>query len=149
MGPLLVTIFIAASWVGATVMGRVPNPLVTLTIVGAVYGVLAVLLQQIMWNLILNGPPEEAPASVPILITSWISIIATNTIWGAFLGLLAVGMRRLLPRRASEKTPPSRTLEEEGKKKVRGCCTPSLLTRLTVLPVRRAYSPQEVPQPLL
>jgi hypothetical protein len=31
---------------------------------------------------------------------SWASILVTNTIWGALLGLLAAGMRRLLERRS-------------------------------------------------
>jgi hypothetical protein len=39
-----------------------------------------------VWNLFLDGPPEGAPSSVPMLIISRVSIIATNAIWGAFLG---------------------------------------------------------------
>jgi hypothetical protein len=34
-----------------------------------------------------------------MLVTSWIAILVTNTIWGALLGHLTAGMRRLLPRR--------------------------------------------------
>jgi hypothetical protein len=33
-----------------------------------------------------------------MLAMSWVSILVTNTIWGAFLGLLATGVCRLLPR---------------------------------------------------
>jgi hypothetical protein len=33
-----------------------------------------------------------------MLVKSWISILATNVIWGALLGLVAV--RRLLPQRS-------------------------------------------------
>jgi hypothetical protein len=95
-GPILVTIFIAAIWVGVVVIGRVPNPLVTLTVVGGVYGVLAILLQQTMWHLFLEGPPEGAPSSVPIIVIGWVSIIATNMVWGAILGVVALGTRRLL-----------------------------------------------------
>ena len=104
-GPILVTTFIAAIWVGAMIMGGVPNPLLTLAVVGAVYGVLAILLQQTMWNLFLSGPPAGASPWVPILVTSWISLIATNTIWGAFLGLVAAGIRRLLPGRPPQQRP--------------------------------------------
>ena len=50
-------------------------------------------------NFFLGGAPEGAPSSAPILVISWISIIATNMIWGAVLGLLAVGLHRLLRRR--------------------------------------------------
>ena len=95
-GPILVTIFIAAIWVGAVVIRGVPNPLVTLAVVGGVYGVLAIVLQQTMWNVFLEGPPEGAPPSVPIMMIGWVSIIATNMIWGALLGVVALGVRRLL-----------------------------------------------------
>jgi hypothetical protein len=95
-GPTLVTISIAAIWVGVAVIGRVPNPLVTLAVAGGVYGVLAILLQQTMWNLLLEGPPEGAPSSVPIMMIGWVSIIATNMVWGAILGVVALGARRLL-----------------------------------------------------
>ncbi len=99
VGRAVVTILIAALWVGVVVIRRVPNPLLTLVVVGGMYGVFAILLQQIIWNFFLGGAPEGAPSSAPILVISWISIIATNTIWGALLVLVAVGLRRLLPRR--------------------------------------------------
>ncbi len=95
-GPILVTIFIAAIWVGTVVIRGVPNPLVTLAVVGGVYGVLAIVLQQTMWNVFLEGPPEGAPSSVPIMMIGWVSIITTNMIWGAILGVVALGVRRLL-----------------------------------------------------
>jgi hypothetical protein len=33
-------------------------------------------------------------------VMSWISILATNVMWGALLGLVAVAIRRLLPQRS-------------------------------------------------
>jgi hypothetical protein len=33
---------------------------------------------------------------------SWASIVVTNVIWGTFLGLVALGLRRLLPQRGAE-----------------------------------------------
>jgi hypothetical protein len=99
MGRVVVMILISALWVGVVLIADVPNPLLTLVAVGGVYGVFAILLQQIIWNFFLGGAPEGAPSSAPMLVISWISILATNTIWGALLGLLAVGLRRLLPRR--------------------------------------------------
>ena len=98
-GPVLVTILISAIWVGVVAAGRVPSPVLTLAAVGAVYGVLAIVLQQIMWTILLDGPPEGAPFSAPILMISWIAIVVTNTIWGTLLGLLAAGVRSLLARR--------------------------------------------------
>jgi MFS superfamily sulfate permease-like transporter len=99
VGPLIVTAMVAALWVRAVVATRAPNPLVTLVLVGTLYGVFAILLQQIGWNLFLGGAPEGAPSSGPVLARSWVSILITNATWGAFLGLLASGLGRRLPRR--------------------------------------------------
>ena len=79
---------------------RAPNPLATLVLAGATYGVFAILLQQFIWNLLLGGAPDGTPPSAPMLVMSWISILATNVMWGALLGLVAVAIRRLLPQRS-------------------------------------------------
>lgn len=97
--PLVVTALIAALWVGAVLITRAPRPLVTLLAAGASYGVLAVILQQVIWNLLPGGAPVGAPSSGPILVMSWVSIVVTNTVWGVLLGLVALGLRRLLPGR--------------------------------------------------
>ena len=99
---VIVTVLIAILWVGVVVIKRDPNPLVTLLATGGLYGVLAILLQQIIWNFFLGKPPEEAPSSAPVLVMSWASIVVTNVIWGTFLGLVALGLRRLLPQRGAE-----------------------------------------------
>ena len=54
--PALVTIMIAAVWVGIAVATCSSSPLATLTLAGALYGVLAIVLQQIIWNLVLGRP---------------------------------------------------------------------------------------------
>jgi hypothetical protein len=95
------TTMIAAVWVGVVVGTRSPSPLATLALAGALYGVFAIVLQQIIWSLVLGGAPEGAPSSAPVLVMSWVSILVTNTVWGAFLGLLATGVCRLLPRRGT------------------------------------------------
>jgi hypothetical protein len=90
-GPILVTIFIAAIWVGVVVGTGAPNPLATLVLVGASYGLFAIVLQQLTWNLFLEAPPKIVPSSTPILVASWLAFIVTNTIWGAVLGSLRQG----------------------------------------------------------
>lgn len=105
LGPIAVTAILAFVWVGVVAVTRVPNPLLTLTLAGASYGVLAILLQQIAWNIFLDGPPAEAPSSAPVLVVSWVAILVTNAIWGAFLGLLATVFGRLLPRRGPRRDP--------------------------------------------
>ena len=101
LGPLVVTAIVAVLWVGIVVIRRTPNPLATLTAAGTLYGVFAILLQQVIWNLFLGGAPAEAPSSAPVLVISWIAILLTNTVWGAFLGLIALGLRRLLTQRGA------------------------------------------------
>ncbi len=101
-GRVVVTVLIAAIWLGVVLIWRVPNPLLTLAAAGAAYGVFTMVLQQIMWNLVLGEVPAEAPDTAPILVTSWIAILVTNIIYGAFLGLVATVVDRLLPRRGSQ-----------------------------------------------
>src|SRR5918997_1222337 len=96
--PVLVTTMVSAVWVG--VVGVTPSSS-ALALAGALYGVFAIVLQQIIWSLVLGGAPEGAPSSAPVLVMSWGSILVTNTVWGAFLGLLATGVCRLLPRRGT------------------------------------------------
>ena len=96
-GRVVVTILIAAVWIGAVVSLRDPRPLLTLAAAGAVYGLFTIFLQQVMWNLVLGEVPAEAPDSTPILVVSWVAILVTNTIYGAVLGLVATGLGRLLP----------------------------------------------------
>jgi hypothetical protein len=102
LGPLVVTAVVATFWVGVVVIARATNPILTLVFVGGLYGAFAILLQQVGWRLFLGGPPAEAPSSVPILVISWTSILVTNAVWGVFLGLIATGLHRLLPRHGVE-----------------------------------------------
>jgi hypothetical protein len=101
-GRVVVTVLIAAIWIGVVLIWRVPNPLLTLAAAGAAYGVFTIVLQQTMWNLVLGEVPAEAPDSTPILVVSWVAILVTNTIYDAFLGLVATVVDRLLPRRGSQ-----------------------------------------------
>jgi hypothetical protein len=98
-GRVVVTVLIAAIWIGVVLIWRVPNPLLTLAAVGAAYGVFAIFLQQIMWNVVLGEVPAEAPDTAPILVISWVAVLVVNTVYGAFLGLVATVVDRLLPRR--------------------------------------------------
>ncbi len=95
--PILVTVLIAAVWVGVVVVQRIPNPLVTLVAVGGIYGVFVILFQ-IIGAFLGKIPEGEIPAG-PLMVIGWISIVVTNMIWGAVLGLVALGLRRLLSSR--------------------------------------------------
>ena len=93
-GPLLVTALLAIVWVGIVVIARIPYPLITLIAAGIGYRLGAILLQQAIWRIFLDAPPAEAPTGLPILLISWIGIIVTNLIWGAFLGLIALVLQQ-------------------------------------------------------
>ena len=101
-GRVVVTILIAAVWIGAVVILRVPRPLLTLVAAGAAYGLFTIFVQQVMWNLVLGEVPAGAPDSTPRQVVSWIAILVTNTIYDAVLGLVATVFGRLLPRRNAE-----------------------------------------------
>jgi hypothetical protein len=102
-------VLVAAIWVGVVVGTRAPNPLATLVLAGATYGVIAILLQQFIWNLLLGGAPDGAPSSAPMLVMSWISILATNVMWGA-LGASGGGDTSLAPAALASIAPRLRKL---------------------------------------
>jgi hypothetical protein len=91
--PVLATALIVMIWISVVLARKVPNPVITLAATGGVYGIFVPLLQQFMWNFVL----EKAPATPPPI--AYISIIVTETLWGATVGLIAIGVRRLLFRR--------------------------------------------------
>lgn len=102
LDPIFITGALAALWVGVVVATRAPKPLLTLAAAGALYGLLAILLQQLMWSPAPGGAPANAPGAAPIPIVSWLAILVTNTLWGGLLGAVAAGVSHLLPRRRAE-----------------------------------------------
>jgi hypothetical protein len=93
--PALATVLIAIVWISVVIAQRVSNPVITLAATGGIYGVFVPLLQHFMWNFVL----EKASASPPLI--AYVSIIVTETIWGAIVGLIAMGVRRFLFRRGT------------------------------------------------
>lgn len=90
-GPLLVTVLISVVWLAIVVFVSVREPLLTLIFTGISYGVFAILISAILSPMLtgtLAGPITNPFAMVAVLIT--------NAIWGAIVGLLAVGIQRLL-----------------------------------------------------
>ncbi|WP_019856191.1 hypothetical protein [Actinopolyspora mortivallis] len=85
-GPLLVALAIAVCWVAVVVVRRVPRPLPTLVLVGGIYGVLAVVLEQVL--LLYTGYRTPSGGAM-------VSAVLSNLVWGALLGLIALGLIRL------------------------------------------------------
>lgn len=82
----------AAIWIGVVGLGRVPRPVLTLTLTGVAYGLVAVALGQLVPALAGFGGPggsgvEPAWTIVPMLIN--------DAFWGALAGLAAAGVQRL------------------------------------------------------
>jgi hypothetical protein len=88
-GPILVSVLISMAWLAIVVYVRVREPLLTLIFTGIAYGVFAILISAILSPILLGeltGPLTHPYALVGVLIT--------NAIWGAIVGLLAVGIQR-------------------------------------------------------
>lgn len=82
----------AAVWIGVVGLGRVPRPVLTLTLTGLAYGIVGVALGQLVPALAgLGGPGgsgvEPAWTTVPALLV--------DTFVGLLAGLVAAGVQRL------------------------------------------------------
>lgn len=79
----------AAVWIGVVGLGRVPRPVLTLTLTGVAYGLVATALGLLVPVLAGFGGPGGGPAwtIVPALLY--------NAMWGALAGLAASGLQRL------------------------------------------------------
>ncbi|QGK69919.1 hypothetical protein GIY23_10655 [Allosaccharopolyspora coralli] len=90
--PLLLTGVITAVWVGVVVARRVPRPLLTLSLAGAVYAVLLIPLSAVL-SLLLSGQ-LQGPLATPVAI---VPLVITNVLWGAVAGAIALAMQQLSP----------------------------------------------------
>lgn len=82
----------AAVWIGVVGLGRVPRPVLTLTLTGLAYGLVAVALGQLVPALAGFGGPggsgvEPAWTILPALLI--------DAFWGALAGVAAAGVQRL------------------------------------------------------
>lgn len=99
--PIGWTLVITAFWVGVVGLTRVPRPVLTLVLAGLAYGVFAIVLSGILSPLLLGhlaGPLANPIAIVPVL--------ATNALWGAIAGVLALGLQRLRGARTPRRDEP-------------------------------------------
>ncbi len=87
-GPLLLTAVISLIWLATAVLLRLKQPVLSLTLVGVAYSVLAILM-----NLILQ-PILDSAESIPV--PGLIALTITNAIQGAILGLIAWVILRAL-----------------------------------------------------
>jgi drug/metabolite transporter (DMT)-like permease len=92
-GPIIATAVIALIWVGVAVIGKVREPVKVLAMAGAAYAVVSVAMAVLLQTFFTWSPEETA--SVPLLLTAGlVGGIVTNVIWGALLGVVAIGIRK-------------------------------------------------------
>lgn len=78
----------AVIWIGVVGLGRVPRPVLTLTLTGVAYGLVTSLLGLLVPALGgFGGPGGAAWTMIPALFM--------NAFWGALAGLAAAGVQRL------------------------------------------------------
>lgn len=86
--PLLILAMVTAIWVAVVGLGRVPRPVLTLTITGITYGVLIILLGAVF------GDRGEGVSGVISVIASAFELVQA-TVFGAFAGLIAYAVQSL------------------------------------------------------
>jgi drug/metabolite transporter (DMT)-like permease len=92
-GPIIATAVIALIWVGVAVIGKVREPVKVLAMAGAAYAVVGVAMAVLLQTFFTWSPEETV--SVPLLLTAGlVGGIVTNVIWGALLGVVAIGIRK-------------------------------------------------------
>jgi hypothetical protein len=96
-GPIIATALIALIWVGLAVVGKVKEPVKILAMAGATYAVIGVAVA-VFLQIFFTWSPEET-ASIPLLLTAGLmGGIVVNVVWGAFLGLVAIGIKKTVKR---------------------------------------------------
>ncbi|PZN25754.1 MAG: hypothetical protein DIU71_19315 [Proteobacteria bacterium] len=88
---LVLLLLVAVLWIGGVGMFRVPRPVLTLTLAGVVYGLFLMVLR-----LVFGGPGF----SPPIFVVASVIEVGRSAVLGAFAGVAASGVQRLLGRRA-------------------------------------------------
>lgn len=115
VGPLIQAILALgppAVWVLVAVRARVPSPVLTLVIVGSLYGCALAVAHNLMWDTaladrVLGGPLAgklDADTAEGLLrVATAVSSVFTGMVLGLITGLLAIVLRRLIDRQRSGK----------------------------------------------
>ena len=95
-------------WIAVVLWKRVPNPFLTLLVVGVFYGVLLAATHQLLWGAAFGDSLPRlggnlaglAPAAQEIIMRVFASVsgVFTGAIVGAIAGLIAWGLQALISR---------------------------------------------------
>ncbi|MDF2992457.1 MAG: hypothetical protein K0S37_2971 [Microbacterium sp.] len=84
-------------WIVVAVVKRVPNPFLTVLVIGAIFGVMLVIAHQLLWDFAFQGNPPSIGngpgASVIPRVAAIPSGLFTGTMIGAIGGLIAWGIQ--------------------------------------------------------
>lgn len=83
---LAIVALTAVVWIGVVGFGRVPRPVLTLTMTGLASGVVALLVSTLLGGVGLAGEGAAAWTAVPAL--------AMDAGWGALAGVVALGVQK-------------------------------------------------------
>ncbi len=106
-GPLtwLLALGPVAIWIAVAVLKKVPNPFLTVLVVGVVFGAMLVITHQLLWDSAFAGNPpalgDSAAATLIPRIAAIPSGLFTGAIIGVIGGLIAWGLQALTDRRPS------------------------------------------------
>ncbi|WP_106264264.1 MULTISPECIES: hypothetical protein [Isoptericola] len=76
----------AVVWVGVVGFGRVPRPVLTLTLTGVAFGIVATVT-----SMFLGGPGLLGDGAAPWMV---VPALAMDAFWGFVAGLLALAVQR-------------------------------------------------------
>lgn len=99
--PAILTIGPVVVWIAVVLRARVPSPVVTLLVVGAVYGVALGIVHNLLWDEVFGDDPpalgglDPDLAEVPLRIATAVSSLLTGVMVGLGSGLLATLVRSI------------------------------------------------------
>ncbi|TQM11978.1 hypothetical protein [Pseudonocardia kunmingensis] len=92
-------------WIAVAVLRRVPNPFLTVLVIGAIYGVLLAVGHQLLWHVSFpDGTPrlggnlgDVPPATSEVVVRGFAAVgsVFTGVLVGAVSGLVAWGVGKL------------------------------------------------------
>lgn len=88
-------------WIVAAVWAKVPNPFLTVFVIGTIFGVLLMLTHQLLWVSAFDGTPPDVGGPVGMIvprIAAVFSGVFTGAIMGVVAGLVAWGLQALIGR---------------------------------------------------
>lgn len=97
-----------AAWLAVVLWRRVPNPFLTLLVIGGIYGVLLALTHQVLWTQSFDGDPPRLggnltgvlPAAAEAAVTrgfAFASSLVTGLLVGAAVGAVGWLLARVVP----------------------------------------------------